>query len=141
MEFYFPEKKKKIKMTIAVWLKIKRLENESKRSYTQRCQPSHFLRETPVFSSISRFPVLLANLPIFRIFKKIIIIIITDPDNRHYRNLQKRYNLHITCQIVCFYNKSKLNMKPLYEKGANKQLRFEIFTRDSRKILVGPKCP
>ena len=35
MEFYFPEKKKEekiIKMTVAVWLKIKRLENESKRS-------------------------------------------------------------------------------------------------------------
>ena len=27
------------------------------------------------------------------------------------------------------------------KKGANKQLRFEIFVRDSRKILVGPKCP
>ena len=32
-------------------------------------------------------------------------------------------------------------MKPVvYKKGANKQLRFEIFARDSRKILVGPKC-
>ena len=27
------------------------------------------------------------------------------------------------------------------KKGANKQLRFEIFVRDSRKILVGHKCP
>ena len=32
MEFYFLGEKN-IKMTIAVWLKIKRLENESKRSY------------------------------------------------------------------------------------------------------------
>ena len=32
-------------------------------------------------------------------------------------------------------------MKPLYKKGANKQLRLEIFARDSRNILVGLKCP
>ena len=72
----------------------------------------------------------------------VLIIIITNPDNRHYENHDKRYNQHITCLLVHFYNKSKLNMKPVVvKKGANKQLCFEIFARDSRKILVGPKCP
>ena len=74
--------------------------------------------------------------------KKKKTIMITD-----YGNREKRYNQHITCQLARFYNKSKLNSFEYREacscikKGANKQLRFEIFVCDSRKILVGPKCP
>ena len=67
--------------------------------------PPVFCGRLPFFPSISRLPVLLANLPIFRILK---IIIITDPDNRHYGNREKRYNQLITCQLVRFCDKSKL---------------------------------
>ena len=61
--------------------------------------PPVFCGRLPFFPSISRLPVLLANLPIFRLLKKEKE---KDPDNRHYGNRDKRYNQHITCQLVRF---------------------------------------
>ena len=37
--------------------------------------------------------------------------------------------------------KSGSPVSTLYKTDVNKQLCFEIFTCDSRKILIGPKCP
>ena len=81
-------------------------DNDNNNSICRDANPPVFCGRLPFFPSISRLPVLLANLPIFRILK--IIIIITDPDNRHYGNREKRYNQLITCQLVRFCDKSKL---------------------------------
>ena len=74
-------------------------------------------------------------------------IIITDPGNRHYGNRKswekvQSTHYHVTCQLFIIKATWISWSLQLHKKrGANKQLRFQIFVRDSRKILVGPKCP
>ena len=73
------------------------------------CQVSRIWRDIPILDppkpKLGR-----SDFHFFMIKKKKKTIIITDPGNSHYGNREKRYNQHITCQLACFYNKSKLNI-------------------------------
>ena len=74
------------------------------------CQVSRFWRDIPILDP----PKPKSGRSDFHFLMIKIILIITDPGNRHYGNREKRYNQHITCQLARFYDKSKLNIvKPV----------------------------
>ena len=73
------------------------------------CQVSLFWRDIPILDPSKATKSERSDFHFWMIKKKVI----TDPGNRHYGNREKRYNQHITRQLVRFYNKSKLNMKPV----------------------------